>query len=321
MNVMQNNSPANATRVFAFRFGNQCGQARGFVVLVVGLALGLTVGALWFRRAAPAPPVAASESSMPAGLSQPTIELLQHLSAPVEIRFYAVTRDPEGNAESKAFVGRINAMLSEYERAGGGKIQLKHFDAGARDDATAAAAEGVEPIHFRRSDAEYLGLAIVGNGQKIVLPRLSSEWEAALESDVSRAIARVTSSVATPVPTGAQVSATLAPIDPVITEELVRIIPDLASRSFDDAAKILRESALKNFTATVNEMQTKVQTAEKQLADSQDKNSPADQQAAMKQLQRIQSEQTEKLKAITAQLQARIAGLERLKGVNHSTSK
>ena len=106
-----------------------------------------------------------------------------------------------------------------------------------------------------------------------------------------------------------------------ISEELVRTIPDFESRSFDDAAKILREAALVEFTAAVREMQAKVQETQKELAAAQGNKSEADQQAAMKQLQQVQAEQSRKLSEITARLQARIAVLERLKGVNRSTPK
>jgi hypothetical protein len=141
-----------------------------------------------------------------------------------------------------------------------------------------------------------------------------------LESDLSRAIARVSASVTTPTLPVAAVSGTATPIDPALSEELVRTIPDLDSRSYDDAAKILREASLAEFTAAVREMQTKVQETQKEMA-AQGNKSEADQQAAMRQLQQVQSEQSRKLSEITARLQARLQVLERLKGVNRSVSK
>ena len=110
-------------------------------------------------------------------------------------------------------------------------------------------------------------------------------------------------------------------MDTALNEELLRAIPDLQNRSFDDAAKILREASLVEFTAAVQEMQSRVQEAQNQLVTARQASSEADQQAAMKQLQQIQSEQTEKLKQITAQLQVRISALERLKGMSRSARR
>jgi predicted DNA-binding protein (UPF0251 family) len=307
MNVMLKNSRDNATNATAFPTTGQCGQTRVFVVLTVGLALGLTVGALWFRRVSPSQPVVVSESSMSAGLSQPTIELLQHLSDPVEVRFYAVLRNHEGNTEPKAFVGRIGAMLSEYEQAGGGKIQIKHFDAGTRGDATAAAADGVEPIQLRQSDAEYLGLAVVGNGQKVVLPRLSPEWEAALEFDLSRAIARVSGS-----PSVGELVVNPAPRDVATAQELLQTIPEIESLSLADATLQVRANSLEEFKVAVSEMQSQLQSAQQRVAEAQ-REGPAAEAAARKRLQQLQIDQNARLGEIARRLQSRLDALQQLK--------
>lgn len=98
------------------------------------------------------------------------------------------------------------------------------------------------------------------------------------------------------------------------------MFPDLASQTFDDAAKILREGALEEFKTAADTMQTKVAVAQKALAVAQANNSEAAQQSALKAFQEVQSEQTDKLKAITAHLQERITVLERLKNAEQQAT-
>jgi hypothetical protein len=298
------------------------GEARIVLLVLGGFVFGLLCGGYFYYRQTRIKATPEVETMPATFLSDSTMAILQRLNSPVDLKIYSPA-DPAALPERVgAFDKRVQQLLKEYVRVSDGKIRLVQSDPIADPSAKAAAgAEGVLPFAGNNGEVCYLGITVAQNGRRITIPQLSPEWESALESDVSRAIARVTTSATTPAAAVAQVTATPAPLDPVISEELVRTIPDLQSRSFDDSAKILREAALKEFTATIHEMQTKVQTAEKQLADSQGRNSPDEQQAAMKQLQQIQSEQTEKLKAITAQLQARITVLERLKGVNRSTPK
>lgn len=185
----------------------------------------------------------------------------------------------------------------------------------------AAGADGVLPFAGHNGEVCYLGITVAAGGRKETIPQLSPDWEAALESDLSRAIARVSASIEAPATPAAQASTSPVPMDPAISEELLRLIPDLESRSFDDAAKILRESALAEYTVAVREMQGKVQETQKQLAAAQGNKSEADQQAAMKQLQQVQNEETKKLNEIASRLQARLKVLERLKGVNRLSPK
>ena len=255
-------------------------------------------------------------------LSDATLAVLQRLDAPVELRFYAPSvRDalPEPTA---VFAVRVQQLLSEYQRAGGDKVRLIVSDPTANATTKAAAGdEGLLPFSDNNGGVFYLGITIAQSGRKETIAQLSPEWEGALEYDLSRAISRVAASTATAIAPAAALSAVNAPVDASLNEELLRTIPDLQNQSFDDAAKILREASLAEFTAAVQEMQSKVQEAQTQLATARQASSETDQQAAMKQLQQVQSEQTEKLKQITAQLQARIAALERLKGVSRSVRR
>ncbi len=301
--------------------GNHAG-ARIVILVVVAFSLGLACGGYAFYRHTKSEVPPASEQPVGVVLSDSTKAILQRLDSPVDLKFYSPSAAAALPDSLSAFADRVRQLLSAYEQAGAGNIRLLPSDPALQSLAkTTAGAEGVLPFSGNNGQVCYLGITIARADHKETIPQLSPDWEAALESDISRAIARVSASVATPAAPAAQVGTSPAPVDPAISEELVRTIPDLESRSFDDAAKILREAALVEFTAAVREMQAKVQETQKELAAAQGNKSEADQQAAMKQLQQVQAEQSRKLSEITARLQARIAVLERLKGVNRSTPK
>jgi hypothetical protein len=104
------------------------------------------------------------------------------------------------------------------------------------------------------------------------------------------------------------------PVDPAAIEEVKRAIPNFASVSLADGTQILREAALKQFATAAKEMDLQVRQAQEQLVQAENGQSAADQQAAMKHLQQVQVEQSQKLQQIAAQLQTQIAALKQLKG-------
>jgi hypothetical protein len=65
------------------------------------------------------------------------------------------------------------------------------------------------------------------------------------------------------------------PIDPALSEELLRTFPDLATQSFEAVAKVMRERTLEEFKIAAAEMQTKVGEAQKALAEAQANKSEA----------------------------------------------
>ena len=296
------------------------GGARIFVLVTVAFVVGLGVGAYFYYRHVQAETPVSIEASGVV-LSEATQAVLHRLESPVDITLYAPSDLAALPQALSDFAARTDQLLAEYERAGQGKIRLNRTDPTSSASAkTVAGAAGVLPFAGKDGAICYLGITIARASQKETIPQLSPDWEAALESDLSRAIARVTASVATPALPSAQAGTSAAPIDPAISEELLRTIPDLDSRSYDDAAKVLREASLVEFTAAVREMQAKVQATQKELA-AQGNKAEADQQAAIKELQQVQAEQNQKLGEIAARLQARLQVLERLKGVNRSPSK
>jgi D-ribose pyranose/furanose isomerase RbsD len=287
----------------------------GFLAFVA-LILILAGGGLWYWRSNRPRTVETAEAAAPSGvLSETTTRILAGLDSPIDLSLFAPSDVSALPAALGGYVSRVKGLLAEYESAAAGKVRVSKRDPQTDKTAKAAAgAAGIVPFASENGEIVYLGLT-VGNGARVeTVSPLAPEWEAALESDISRAISRVTASAAAATARpGAPTPAAATPVDPAISEELLKTFPDLASRSFDDAAQVLRESAFAQFKAAAIEMQAKVQLAQQALAAARQNKSEAEQEAALKAFQEIQAEQANKLKAIAARLQERLVVLQRLK--------
>ena len=104
-----------------------------------------------------------------------------------------------------------------------------------------------------------------------------------------------------------------APVAPEVTNEILRLIPDLKGMSLEDGTRILRGAAVQELTAAGAEAENQINLAKQQLADAQNSGSEQQQQAATKHLQDVQFAQTEKVKAIAARLQAELAVFQQMK--------
>ena len=285
-----------------------------WLVLIVAFLLTATGSWLYWRQTRQQPVEVAEPVAPSVVLSESTAKILAGLETPVDLRLFApadVSALPE---ELVAYLNRVEMLLTEYERVAAGKVRVLKND--PQTDAAAkiaAGAAGVVPFASANGEIVYLGLT-VGAGPRIEsIAPLAPEWEAALESDVSRAITRVKAKQITrSVPAANQSPAAPTPIDPAISEELLRTFPDLAAQPFDAVAKVMRERTLEEFKVVAAETQAKVAEAQKSLAAAQAKKSEAAVLAAQQDLQRVQAEQTSKLNGITAQLQERIAVLQQL---------
>ena len=290
----------------------EAAQARTLLLVLVCFLLGLAVGAFWYYRATNRHSTNVGEAG--SKLAESTKAVLKTLDAPVEIRFYSLL-DPASTSDAlRTFAGRVEQLLSEYEQEAGGKIKVVRHITQSDADARAASSDGVKAFNLDKGDACFLGLTVVCGERKESLPQIQPEWEPALEFDLARAILHVTATPATSV-----VKAS-APVSPEVTNEVVRLIPDLKGTSLEDGTRILREAALQEFTAAGTEMEDKLQVAQQQLSDAQNGQSEAEQQAAMKHLQEVQLEQGNKYKQIAARLQAELAVFEQMKAAA-STAK
>jgi hypothetical protein len=294
------------------------GEEAGVRSLVLALAFLLVVAAVsavWFYRAAHRGPAVSSEPTVPqrVALSEATQTVLGKLDSVLEIRFYSVL-DPASLPDSlMAFAGRVNQLLSAYQQAAGGKIKLTRLDSQSNLNQNAARADGVQPFNLDKGGACYLGVALAFKGRKESLGHFSSEWEQAVEPDLTRAIIRL---VEAPSP---RTTAALAPreVNTNAVQEVKALIPNLGDVSVEEGTRILREAALKDFTAATKVMETQVKEAEQRLTQAQNGGSDADQEAARKHLQQVQSEQLEKLKQIAAKSKAQMDALHQLKAAPH----
>jgi hypothetical protein len=284
---------------------------RPVILALVFLLLGFALAGFWFKYGKTTMGgLAAGQGG--AGLSGQTREQLRQLPSPVEIRFYSIL--PAGSAPEslQTFSRRVDQLLSEFQSAGGDKIRVARNVSTGGANADAAAADGIRPFNLEKGDACFLGLAVVGGGQKESLPQLQPEWEPALEFDLARAILRVTA-----MPAVLAAKAT-APVPPEVTNEVVRLIPDFKITSLDDGTRILREAAWKEFTDAGVEGENQIKAAQQKLSEAQSGGTEAEQQAAMKHLQQVQLEQAEKYKQIAARLQTRLTVFEQLKATGPS---
>jgi hypothetical protein len=274
------------------------------ILLLCVVCASLVAGTFWYARHG----MKNSGATGTGELSSGTRTVLKNLSFPVEIHFYSVLDQASVPADIFAFAGRINQLLAEYQRAGEGKISVTQFNTSS--DANAASADGLRPFNLDKGDACYLGITLICNGQKESFPQLSAEWETALESDLSRAIARL--KTAGTVQNVSAISATPAP-DAATIESVKKALPNLATLSVAEGSQLLSVGALNDYQAAVAEMETQVKEARQRLADAQASGSETDQQAAMKTFQQVQAAQSEKLKEIAAKLRSQIDALEQIK--------
>ena len=287
-------------------------KVQTILVVLVFFILGIGVGAFCYYRAARGPSTPTENYEGGSRLSESTRAALKGLGPPVEIRFYSILGQASGSDSLRAFAGRVDHLLSEYQREADGKIKVTRHNSRSESNMDAAASDGIRAFNLDKGEACFLGITVAQQDQKESLPQLSPEWEPALESDLTRALLRVTSaqSVAARVAANAQAN---AQGDAEAAEEVKRSLPNLASVSLEEGKQMLRETAMKELKAAMNDIEIQIKEARQRLTKAQSDNSEAEQQAALKQLQQSQAQQAVKLKEIAARLQAQIAALERLK--------
>ena len=307
--------PANHAGRPSGRHRGEQGGAQGIVLVLASLLVAAAVSAVLVYRATHHSPAAAAEpaGTQPATLSDATLTVLQKLDSVLEIRFYSVL-DPASVTDSvMAFASRVDQLLSAYQQAAGGKINLTRIDSRSKLKPNSARADGVQAFNLDKGEACYLGVALAFKGRKETLPYISPEWEQAVEPDLTRAIIRL---IEAPHPAA---TAALVPleINTNAVKEVKALIPNLGTASLEEGTRILRDAALKEFSAAAREMETQVKEAEQRLTQAQNGGSDADQEAARKHLRQVQTEQTEKLQQIAARSQAQIDTLQQLKAAAH----
>ncbi len=286
------------------RRAHEQGSVRVVLLALVCFCVGFAVSAILIHRGAKP---AATPDQGPQ-LSDSTKAVLEHLNAPVEVRFYSLL-DSSAPAPLSAFSSTVDSLLSAYQQQANGKLEVKRYNSQANSGGNAALADGIRAFNLDKGDGCFLGVAMSSKGKKETLAQLSPEWGAALESDLSRAIVRLTEEG----PSIGKATTTAPGTDAAIIDEVKRAIPNIATVSLEDGTRILRETALKDFTAAVSEMQAQVQEAQHRLEQLQNGGSAGEQESAMKHLQEVQAAQAERLRQIAAKSQAQIAALQQIK--------
>lgn len=286
---------------------------------VVGFAalflLGLGVGAMLFRPP-PAPTSnarlegdgAALHRPVPAPLSPTTIALLQRLTLPVEIRLYTHWKESEGTANLRPFADRVDSLLAEFQAVAGDRLVIRRFKSPSGAGAESAAqSDGITVLQRGGGKSEYFGIAVAGPTQKAVLPRLTPEWEGALEFDLGRAIARANEGGG-----GKELVMNPPPTDATAAVDLLATMPELVPLTKAERVLKVKAVARQEFEQTAREIQAELQTAKEKLAAARARGSAADIQAAQVELQQLQSAQNDRLGQLSKGYQARLAALDQI---------
>jgi gliding motility-associatede transport system auxiliary component len=128
-------------------------------------------------------------------LSEGTRSVLGKLDAPVKIRLY-FSQGAEVPLPIKAYGRRVEDMLAEFRQAGRGKVLVEKLDPEPDSEAEdSATLDGVEAQVVQTGEKFYLGASVSYADQRIALPALAPDREPLLEYDLTRAIARATTTV------------------------------------------------------------------------------------------------------------------------------
>jgi len=127
-------------------------------------------------------------------LSLGTKAILAKLEAPVKIRYYYSQGNSALPVGLKTFGKRVEDLLGEFARAGGGKVIIERLNPEPDSDAEESATlDGIEGQLTNTQEKFYLGLSVAFLDQKAALPVLAPDREQLLEYDIVRAITRVAS--------------------------------------------------------------------------------------------------------------------------------
>jgi ABC-type uncharacterized transport system involved in gliding motility auxiliary subunit len=128
-------------------------------------------------------------------LSPGTKKILDKLDTPVEIRFYYSRDNTSMPVPLRTYAQEIEDLLSEYQQASHGKIQVVKLDpkpdSDAEDSARLDGVQGQTTAGNLTGDKIYLGLAVSCLDAKTQISFLSPERETLLEYDISRAVSSV----------------------------------------------------------------------------------------------------------------------------------
>ena len=301
-----NSSPANTPNAPRSPARPPARRALIFALCFFLSGIGLTVA--WFEYGKNGLP---GQSGVE--LSSGTLDLLRQLNVPVQLRFYSVLPAGTASQSLQDFSQRVDLLLSEFQNANPAKIQVvRNVSATGAD---AAAADGLRPFNLEKGEACFLGVTVAIGDRKESLAQLQPEWESALPSDLARAILRVAAETPPPV------VAKIVPLTPTITNEILRLIPNLNATSAEDANRIFHQDFLNQCAKAGAEMEAQINAAAQEAVKAQNGGSTADLEAARKKLSQVQFDQTEKLKEVAAHLQLQLDAFQQMKAAATNSVK
>ena len=126
-------------------------------------------------------------------LSDGSKTVLSKLEEDVTLKYYVSTSAADMPMQLKTYASRVQNLLKEYERAGGGHIVLEAYDPKPDSDAEEWAQRyGVEPQTVNPFGSPiYFGVVAVCGDNEQTLGTLSPRTESTLEYDITRLVTRV----------------------------------------------------------------------------------------------------------------------------------
>jgi len=126
-------------------------------------------------------------------LAEGTQAVLSNLKSPVKLRLYFTQSDNAVPLPIRAYGRRVEDLLAQYRQAAGGKVLIEKLDPEPDSDAEdSATLDGIEAQLLPSGDKFYLGVSVSFADRKVPLPALGLDRESLLEYDLTRAIARAT---------------------------------------------------------------------------------------------------------------------------------
>jgi hypothetical protein len=277
------------------------------LLVLVCLTLGLALSALWFHRSAGSHQGGTTIATITGELTESTKAIIEDLRQPVEIRYYSSLDPNTVDENTRAFAERVDHLLAQYDTIANSKLTITRV---AIDVAPQTATrDGISAFNQAHGDSCFLGIAVVCGDRKESLSRLTPDWEAALESDLTRAIQRALQGTTE----SAAIAAVAAQPSVEVVAALKNELPDIATLTVEEGSQRLRDAALERFKSAVAEMQVQLQKAQQQLANARERGSASAIEAATKNLQQVQMNQADELKRISAELQSQIEVLTHIK--------
>lgn len=128
-------------------------------------------------------------------LSEGTKNILSDLEEPVTINFFYSKSSRDFPANLKLYARRVGDMLTEYEQAADGMIELQYYDPKPdSDEEEWAQLYGIRPAQLPGGEKIYCGLVFLSGDREQRIEMLDPSREELLEYDLTLMISRVQTS-------------------------------------------------------------------------------------------------------------------------------